>query len=161
MSPSSNELPVVRRTIPQKLTSNITAPRRVIRKRKSSTEKAIEGLQDIASKLEEKPREEDNEFDCFGKSVACQLKKLPESVALESMAYIQSYLVQQRLASNSHQIIQHSFPPSSASSSGYEYAATPNSNISNFENNTNSDCDPEPERDLLSHAINAALYDEM
>lgn len=100
MSLSSGELSVVRKKIPQKLELNITPPSRVITKREQDcTDQAIEEPQNIARQSEDKPKkDEDNEFDCFAKSVACQLKKLPESVALKSMAYIQSYLVQQRLA---------------------------------------------------------------
>lgn len=61
----------------------------------------MDQLQEIAWTLGKRPSEDDeNEFDYFGKSVTCQLKKLPETVALESMAYIQSYLVKQRLKSN-------------------------------------------------------------
>lgn len=41
--------------------------------------------------------EQENEFDLFAKTIACHLKKLPENLALESMAHIQSYLVEQRL----------------------------------------------------------------
>lgn len=53
-------------------------------------------------------KENDNEFDFFGKYIACHLKKLSEHSALESMAYIQSYLLQQRLKNHtniSHQIV--------------------------------------------------------
>lgn len=40
----------------------------------------------------------ENEYILFGKSVACQLQKLPEYLALQSMEFIQSYLVQRRLS---------------------------------------------------------------
>lgn len=178
---------MARKPIPQKLTSNFTAPKRA-RKRTSSTDKAIQGLQEIAQKLDQtSTREDDNEFDCFGKSVAASLKKLPESIALESMEYIQSYLVRQRL-SNTQQISQ---PSSSASSSTYENAANPCSNHSNHDDNTQQDqfdlfaqknnaavqpyssiyynnntdinlrSNPQQEQsDLLSQAINASLHDD-
>lgn len=40
----------------------------------------------------------ENEYVLFGRSVACQLQKLPEYLALQSMEFIQSYLVQRRLS---------------------------------------------------------------
>ena len=43
------------------------------------------------------PKKENNEFDAFGKTVVCQLKKLPQRAVLESMGYIQSYMIRQRL----------------------------------------------------------------
>ncbi|KAH1000601.1 hypothetical protein HUJ04_012908 [Dendroctonus ponderosae] len=100
LAPSSSEESVVRKTAPQNFALNITCPSEAIKKENTGcTDTDIEQPQDIARTSEEKPnKEEDDEFDCFGKSVACQLKKLPESAALKSIAYIQSYLVQQRLA---------------------------------------------------------------
>ncbi|RZF34359.1 hypothetical protein LSTR_LSTR008898 [Laodelphax striatellus] len=63
----------------------------------SRTEKAINDLQKISMSLNQSP--EDNEFDSFGKHIAAQLKKLPTSVALKSMGYIHSYLIEQRMNS--------------------------------------------------------------
>lgn len=83
-------------------TSASTSHRKLIERAKfekkmaqTHVEKAIQELREISNKLER--RNEDNEFDCFGKSIASQLKQLPEPVALKSISYIQSYLVQQRL----------------------------------------------------------------
>ncbi|KAG5876798.1 hypothetical protein JTB14_014128 [Gonioctena quinquepunctata] len=120
----------VRKPIPQRLTSNSTAPKRV-RKEASSTEKALQGLQEIAQKLDEKPAgEEDNEL---GRSVVRSLKKLPETVALESKAYIPSYLIRQRLTSYAQQIMR---PSTSASSTSYGYPAIPSSNLSHYDSLT-------------------------
>ncbi|KAG5884236.1 hypothetical protein JTB14_011725 [Gonioctena quinquepunctata] len=158
LSPSSSDLSVARKPIPQKLTLNSTAPKRV-RKTASSTEKALQGLQEIAQKLDEKPTgEEDNEFDCFGRSVACSLKKLPKTVVFESMAY----LILQRLTSNAQQIMR---PSSSASSTSYEYPAIPSSNLSHYDSytrDTNLHSNPQQEQsDILSQAITTSLYDDI
>lgn len=67
---------------------------------------AVEDFREISSKLEEKS--EENEFHFFGKTIACMLKKLPETMALESMAYIQSYLIQKRLKAIGNQNHQES-----------------------------------------------------
>ncbi|XP_055849371.1 uncharacterized protein LOC129914238 isoform X2 [Episyrphus balteatus] len=64
-----------------------------------ATEKAIADLKVICKALTQPPDEEQNEFECFGMSIASQLKKLPEKKAQESMDFIQSYLVRQRLNS--------------------------------------------------------------
>jgi hypothetical protein len=72
----------------------------------NSTERTIEDFREISSKLNEKP--EENEFEFFGKTIACMLKKLPEIIALESMAHIQSYLVQKRLEAIGNQNHQES-----------------------------------------------------
>ncbi|KAH1006869.1 hypothetical protein HUJ05_007561 [Dendroctonus ponderosae] len=103
LAPFSSEEFVDRKTVSQNFALNITCPSEAIKKDNTDcTDKAIEQPQDIArtsEHQEEKPnKEEDDEFDCFGKSVACQLRKLPQSAALISIAYIQPYLVQQRLA---------------------------------------------------------------
>lgn len=72
----------------------------------TSTESAIQDLREISRKLDEKP--EENEFDFFGKTIACILKKLPETLAVETMAHIQSYLAQQRLKGTVNQNSEYS-----------------------------------------------------
>lgn len=58
----------------------------------NSTEKAIDELQKISKTLSQPiPIPEANEFDAFGKYISVQLHKLPETVALESMAFIVSF----------------------------------------------------------------------
>nr|XP_022905326.1 uncharacterized protein LOC111417322 isoform X2 [Onthophagus taurus] len=158
LSSSPNESSVARKPIAQKLTSNFAVPKRV-RKRTSSTDRTIQGLQEIVQKLDKKPKiDEDNEFDCFGKSVASSLKKLPESVALESMESIQSYLVRRRL-SNTQYSEQISRPSLSASSSSYEYTANPCSNCSYDDFNLRFNLQQE-QPDLLLQAINTSSYDD-
>lgn len=72
-------------------------------------EKEVEDMREI-SKNSETPAD-DYECDCFGKLIASHLKKLPERLALESMAHIQSYLVQQRLvccnSNNQHSVVDY------------------------------------------------------
>lgn len=101
MSSSSNESPVTRKTMYRKLASaknmkHYTSSNMAVKKRKTetiNTNNAVEQKQNAAIKLQEF----DNELECFGKLVVCQLQKLPEAEALESMAYIHSYLIKKRL----------------------------------------------------------------
>ncbi|XP_055903122.1 uncharacterized protein LOC129939216 isoform X2 [Eupeodes corollae] len=71
-----------------------------------ATEKALNDLKMICKALSQPPEEQ--EFDCFGASVACQLRKLPEKMAQESMDYIQSFLVRQRLNSIENPCLEYS-----------------------------------------------------
>ncbi|XP_050506119.1 uncharacterized protein LOC126884240 [Diabrotica virgifera virgifera] len=61
-------------------------------------DRTLSELKNISASLSKKiaPKEED-EFDMFGKLIACQLKKLPIIVALEAQQYIFSYLIQKRI----------------------------------------------------------------
>ncbi|XP_072384016.1 uncharacterized protein [Diabrotica undecimpunctata] len=88
-----------------------------------------------------KARVEENEFDVFGKSVACHLKKLPEFSALESMQHIQSYLIQRRMENT----LQTSRPDSAASTpTAMEYSS----------NNSYSDTD------ILSQVVEPIIGSE-
>lgn len=109
----------------------LTAPKRakIDKPTKSGNAKALEELREISKKLETPA--DDNEFDCFGKSIASQLKKLPEHLAFESMAHIQSYLVQKRLSccnSNNQQSTvdynEDNRPHSPANSSTIQYSTS-------------------------------------
>lgn len=139
---------------PLKLAARDVIPKRALkRKRHSSTEKAIEELQGIARTLGNNSGESDNEFDCFGKTITCQLKKLPEAIALQSMAYIQSYLVNQRLKANVEQRAPFTYISS---------ASSPASSMSSFEyvgTSTPTGTYQETESDILSQAINTSLVD--
>ncbi|ERL87416.1 uncharacterized protein LOC109541682 [Dendroctonus ponderosae] len=100
LSTSSNDAPVFRKTNFRKLAPKVISPgEKIIKNRKKgSTDSAVEQARDTAVRVGDKcNKDAANEVDCFGKLVACKLKKLPESVALESMAYIHSYLVKQQL----------------------------------------------------------------
>lgn len=80
MSPTNNEL----RTPTTKL-ANVPKMYKVTKI--TATDKAIDELKAISETLNQTPPE-NNEFDCFGQTIACQLKKLPEDVALKSMDFI-------------------------------------------------------------------------
>lgn len=54
--------------------------------------KAIDRLKDVLDK-----KEEDNEYDAFGRSVACQLKKLSVRRAASAQMKIQTALSQERI----------------------------------------------------------------
>lgn len=95
-SPSASSL-LNKETI-KKLNGFGSQRRAVKRTWKNSTNEAIEELEG-AQCLHKRPNGEENEFDCFGRLVACQLKKLAEGTALESIDFIQHYLVTQRLKS--------------------------------------------------------------
>lgn len=82
-----------------KMLDGFESQRRAVKRTwKNSTDEATEELEG-AQCLHKRPNGEENEFDCFGRLVACQLKKLPEGRALESIDFIQHYLVTQRLNS--------------------------------------------------------------
>lgn len=73
----------------------MVAPKRaklVAKSNHNITEKALQELHEISTKLDETP--EHNKFECFVKTIACMLKTFPEELALESMSHIQSYLAQ-------------------------------------------------------------------
>ncbi|VEN49101.1 unnamed protein product [Callosobruchus maculatus] len=131
LSSSSNEISVARNPVPQRLTSQSPAPKR-LRKRTNSTERTLQELQHIAEKLEDRRSAKDTEFDCFGRTVACLLKRLPENIALESMEYIHSYLIQKRLTSNAQQTTR----PSPSASTSCKCGGIPNQNHSYHDSNT-------------------------
>lgn len=74
-------------------------------------EQAIDKLQNISDQCQEP---EDDEFDLFCKSLACQLKKMPLERALVCQGKLQSVMTQERL----HQITYAS-SPQYTDSSGY------------------------------------------
>lgn len=134
----------------------------------NSTERAIQDLREISSKLDEKP--EENEFDLFGKTIACILKKIPETLAIESMAHIQTYITEQRLKSTVKQNYRSSvlitinenmtFSPSTSNYNSYSspsYAT--GSPISNFEYSSNENSQ-NIQTDLLTKAVSNILQED-
>lgn len=151
----------------------MVAPKRaklVAKSNHNITEKALQELREISNKLDETP--EDKEFDCFGKTVACMLKKLPEELALESMSHIQIYLAQQRLKKT---IIPHNFTSPitenahslsssfSLTTSSYSIYDSPNYSIDlpiNTFTHSRNENSQNAQSDLLPKAIAQILSDE-
>ncbi|XP_025424430.1 uncharacterized protein LOC112693537 [Sipha flava] len=131
----------------------------------NSTERAIQHLREISSKLDEKP--EENEFDFFGKTIACMLKKIPETLAVESMVHIQSYLAQQRLKSTVNQNHQTSainenimFSPSTSNYNSYSSPSATASPINTFEYSSNENSQ-NTQSDILASAVTNILQEDM
>nr|CAD7265344.1 unnamed protein product [Timema shepardi] len=62
-------------------------------------ESVLQELKELRGKVV-RPDKDNSESELFGKFVACQLQKLPETVALTAMEHIQSYLFKQRMIVN-------------------------------------------------------------
>jgi hypothetical protein len=72
-------------------------PKRIKRIRPTSTSDQFFTTETLMSHPQSNPHSNDNELECFGKYIASQLKRLPESVALESMNFMQSHLMEKRM----------------------------------------------------------------
>ncbi|KAL4083896.1 hypothetical protein QTP88_029212 [Uroleucon formosanum] len=137
-----------------------------IKSHMNSTERAIQDLREISSKLDEKP--EENEFDFFGKTIACMLKKLPETLAVESMAHIQTYLAQQRLKGTVNQNHRASainenitFSPSSSNYNSYSSPSyTTGSPINTFGYSSNENSQ-NTQSEILARAVTNILQEDI
>ncbi|CAH1098696.1 unnamed protein product [Psylliodes chrysocephalus] len=94
--------------------------------KQSHTDKAIQELRELSEKLDTPADDNNNnEFNYFGKFIACHLQTFSEHLALESMAFIQSYLIQQRLKNNtknSQQIVYREESILYSAANSYEYS---------------------------------------
>lgn len=63
----------------------------------SSLEATLKHLEKLSESLVRQQKQKEDEFDCFGKSIAVQLKKLPLTSAMKLKVKIQTLLTEERI----------------------------------------------------------------
>nr|CAD7396523.1 unnamed protein product [Timema cristinae] len=80
-------------------TYSMQPSRKSVNDLQGTIESVLQELKELRGKVVQ-PDKDNTESELFGKFVACQLQKLPETVALTAMEHIQSYLFKQRMIVN-------------------------------------------------------------